>query len=323
MGGGPGPGGLIDGGKSTDDRPSLGDGRYGVGVRRRTFELLEAARPGDRWSRRVDVFILALIAINVLALILETVPPIEAQIGGWLRVIEYVSVALFSVEYVLRVWSSREAPGITNPITGRIRFASRPLMLIDLLAIVPAYVPFLGVDLRFARALRLMRVFRIMRVARYSAAMQALGRVFLHRRHELILTGSALGLVLVISSSALYFTERGVQPDSFGSIPETMWWAVATLTTVGYGDVYPMTNFGRLLGGIVALLGVCVVAIPTAIIGAGFMDELRSSRSHDGACPTCGRGWDEGAAGLDARPGPRASRVSDGSGSGERFDVPG
>jgi len=299
-------------------RAGMGQVRHGVGARRRTFELLEAALPGDRWSYRVDVFILALIALNVLALIIATVPAIEAQIGGWLRGIEYISIALFSVEYLLRVWSSREAPGITNPVTGRIRFASRPLMLIDLLAILPAYIPFVGVDLRFARALRLMRVFRILRVARYSAALQALGRVFLHRRHELILTGSALGLVLVISSSALYFTERGMQPDAFGSIPETMWWAVATLTTVGYGDVYPMTSFGRLLGGMVALLGVCVVAIPTAIIGAGFMDELRYSRSDDRACPTCGRVWEDGAAGLDDPVDPRAPMVSDDSAGGER-----
>jgi voltage-gated potassium channel len=162
------------------------------------------------------------------------------------------------------------------------------MMAVDLLAILPAYLPFLGMDLRFVRAFRLMRIFRILKVARYSSAIQVLARVFATRRADLTLTGAAIGIVLLISSSILFFVEQSAEPATFDSIPEAMWWAVVTLTTVGYGDLYPVTGLGRLLGGVVALVGICVIAIPTGIIGAGFAEELRW-RSGDGSCPSCGR----------------------------------
>lgn len=258
-------------------------------ARHRIFRLLEVAGAEDRASRFVDVAILSLIALNTAALVLETVPSVAATWDPFFRRFEWMSVAVFTVEYLLRIWAAPEAPGYESPVGGRVRFGARPLMLIDLLAILPAYLPFLGIDLRFARALRLMRVFRILKVARYSRAIQALGRAFSRSKEELVMTGVAVLIVLVIASSALYFAEREAQPDAFVSIPETMWWGIATLTTVGYGDVYPVTNLGRLLGGIVALVGVCVIAIPTAIIGAGFLEELGSRGRGEGVCPTCGR----------------------------------
>lgn len=236
----------------------------------------------------MDIFILSLIGLNILALILETVPSIAAAGGSAFRWFELISVGVFTIEYLLRLWSSVEAPGYGAPVGGRLRYASRPMMVVDLLAVLPAYLPVLGLDFRFVRALRLMRVFRILKVARYSNALQLLGRVFMNRRADLTLTGVAIGIVLIIAASALYFVERQAQPGSFESIPEAMWWAIVTLTTVGYGDVYPVTGLGRLLGAIVALVGVCVIAIPTAIIGAGFVEELRN-RGESGVCPTCGR----------------------------------
>jgi voltage-gated potassium channel len=232
----------------------------------------------------VDIFILTLIGLNTLALVLETVPSIAAAVPRFFDGFEIFSIGVFTIEYILRIWSSAEEP----KFRGRLRYASAPMMIVDLLAILPAYLPFLGMDLRFVRTLRLMRVFRILKVARYSDALQLLGRVFMNRRTDLTLTAVAIGLVLVMVSSALFFAERDAQPGSFATIPDAMWWAVTTLTTVGYGDAVPITALGRILGGIVALVGICVIAIPTGIIGAGFAEELRR-RDESGVCPTCGR----------------------------------
>ena len=289
------------------ERPANRGSAAGPTLRRRAFELLDVPDPSDRASRAVDIFILSLIGLNILALILETVPSIAEAGGSAFRWFELVSVGVFTIEYLLRLWSSVEAPGYGAPVGGRLRYASRAMMVVDLLAVLPAYLPFLGLDFRFVRAFRLMRVFRVLKVARYSNALQLLGRVFMNRRADLTLTGVAVGIVLIIASSALYFVERQAQPDSFESIPEAMWWAMITLTTVGYGDVYPVTGLGRLLGAIVALVGVCVIAIPTAIIGAGFVEELRN-RGESGVCPTCGRSTPPaGPAGATAM-GPPAER---------------
>jgi voltage-gated potassium channel len=257
-------------------------------LRRRVFELLDVPDASDRASRAVDIFILSLIALNTIALIVETLPGVPASFGTFFRWFEGVSVGVFTVEYLARLWASVEDPRVHTPVVGRLRYAARPMMIVDLLAILPAFLPFLGLDLRFVRAFRLMRVFRVLKVARYSSALQLLGRVFVNRRADLMLTAGAILIVLVIASSALYFAEREAQPASFESIPEAMWWAVVTLTTVGYGDIVPVTALGRLLGGVVALVGVCVIAIPTGIIGAGFAEELRA-RGAEGVCPTCGR----------------------------------
>jgi len=275
-----GPGGIA---------PGLADeGLRKKTLRRRVFELLDIPGSSDRASRAVDIFILTLIGLNTLALVLESVPSFAVWGPGLFHWFERFSIGVFTLEYFLRLWSSVEAPGFEARVGGRIRYASAPMMIVDLMAILPAYLPALGLDLRFFRTLRLMRIFRILKVARYSDALQLLGRVFVNRRTDLMLTGVAIGIVLVMASSALYFAERDAQPTSFSSIPDAMWWAVVTLTTVGYGDVVPVTGLGRLLGGMVALVGVCVIAIPTGIIGAGFAEELRR-RNQAGVCPACGR----------------------------------
>lgn len=267
--------------------------------RRRVAEIVEPARQGDRQSYGFDVFIIGLIAVNVLAMVLESVAALRELAAPAFHWIELVSVAAFTVEYLLRLWSAPELPGYERPVAGRARYAITPLLLVDLLAILPFYLPLVGVDLRFLRALRLMRIFRVVKLARYFRAMQALQTAVVSRRAELTISLALLLLVLVIASSLLYYAEHGAQPEAFSSIPAAMWWGIATLTTVGYGDVYPVTGVGRFLGAIVAMLGIAMLALPTGILGSAFLEQLEERRAaaveDDTAagaparCPHCGK----------------------------------
>ncbi len=269
-------------------------------LRRRTWEIVEVARPGDRASRLFDIGIRVLIALNVLAVIVETVPDVNAVAGPWLLAFDVASVVVFSVEYALRVWSSVEDDRYAAPVRGRLRFARTPLALVDLLAVLPFWLPILGLDLRVLRAVRLFRLFRILKIARYSKGLRTFGRVFHRKKEDLVLTLALVAFLLVMASSLLYYVENAAQPEVFSSIPAAMWWGVVTLTTVGYGDVYPVTLAGRIMGGFFALSALLLVALPTAILGAAFVDELESGRrgaDADGEagpavpparCPHCG-----------------------------------
>ena len=258
-------------------------------IRRRAYEILEVARTGDRLSRAFDISIMTLIVLNVIALIIETIPAVRESAGRWFYGFEVFSVIVFSVEYVLRVWCAASAPEFRKTISGRLRFMRTPLAVIDLLAILPFYLPFLGIDLRFIRSVRLFRILRLLKLGRYISSLRLIWRVIRGKRAELVMTATVGLLLLVLSSSLMYFIEHEQQPEQFTSIPATMWWAVATLTTVGYGDVYPMTPLGRFLGALTAVVGIGMFALPTAIIGSGFVEELQKRRKRRKTCPHCGK----------------------------------
>lgn len=257
-------------------------------IQRRTYEILEAASPDDITSRAFDIFIITLIILNILAIILESVTSISTGYSVFFRNIEIFSVAVFTIEYVLRVWTCVANERFKHPITGRLHFMSTPLALIDLFAVLPFYLPMLlRVDLRFLRALRLFRLFRIFKLGRYSESFQILGNVIREKKEEIILTLFMGLLVLIISSCLIYFVENPVQSEVFSSIPHSLWWSVITLTTVGYGDVYPITPLGKILGTIVAFVGIAMFALPSGIIASGFVEEMRKRRSQK-VCPHCG-----------------------------------
>ena len=170
---------------------------------------------------------------------------------------------------------------------GRIRFSLTPLALVDLFAFLPFYIPFLiPVDLRFIRILRLFRLIRVFKLGRYSEAMKIFDRVIKRTWEELMLALSILFIVLVIFSSLMYYAEYLVQPDKFGSIPQSMWWAIVTLATVGYGDAYPVTVLGKIIGGMAVITGIAIFALPTAILSAGFIEEIQERKVV--VCPVCG-----------------------------------
>lgn len=256
--------------------------------KKRVHEILAVARAGDRVSFAFDIFLMTLIGLNVTAVILESVEDIAAQTGGFFQHFELFSVAIFTTEYLLRVWCCTVNPKYARPLEGRLRFMVSPMALVDLLAILPFYLPLLTVDLRFVRSIRLLRVFRLIKMARYSKALQTFGRVFRMKKAELVTTFSFVCLALLFASSLIYFAEREAQPDAFSDIPAAMWWAVVTLTTVGYGDVYPVTMIGKGIASLIAILGIGMIALPTGVLGAAFMEELQNSRSGKTVCPHCG-----------------------------------
>ncbi len=264
-----------------------------MGLKKRTYEILDIASPGDILSRIFDIFIVALIFINVVAVVLETIQSLSNQFSNVFKILEIFSVIIFTIEYILRIWSSTENPKYRNPITGRFRFTLTPLALVDLFAILPFYLPLLiPFDLRFLRAVRLIRLFRLFKIGRYSESMKLFGRVLKSKKEELFIAIFAVFILLVISSSLLFYVETEAQPEAFSSIPAAMWWGVSTLTTVGYGDVYPITPFGKFLGAIISLLGIGLFAMPTGILSAGFIEQIRARKTEEKICPKCGERLD-------------------------------
>ncbi|MDD9953458.1 MAG: ion transporter [Candidatus Woesearchaeota archaeon] len=259
-------------------------------TKKRTFEILERSRFGDVTSRAVDAFILSLIILNILALILETMEALS-HYATFFHYFELFSIIVFSIEYILRIWSCVSVKKYERPILGRLRFAVTPLAIIDLLAVVPAYLPYLlGNEWMALRAIRLFRLLRLLKLGGYTSSLSVMERVFKTKKEEILMSISIMLVLILTVSSLMYFVENTAQPEVFSSIPATMWWAVATVTTVGYGDVYPITPVGRLLGGIVAILGIGMFALPTAVLGAAFTQEAEMrKRKKAGGCPHCGK----------------------------------
>lgn len=258
-------------------------------LRQRVWEILDVAKPGDLYSRVFNVFILILIFLNVLAVIIGTVKPIQERYELAFHWFEVFSITVFSIEYIVRVWSCVSRKEYSNPVVGRLRFMAKPMSIIDLFAVLPFYMAFVPFDLRFIRALRLFRLFRIAKLGRYSSSVRLFGRVFRNKKEELIITIMVMLLLVVLASSSMYYAENEAQPDKFPDIPATMWWSVVTLTTVGYGDIYPITPLGKFLGMIIAILGIGMFALPTGILGASFVEEIQKQKSKRAVCPHCGK----------------------------------
>ncbi len=261
--------------------------------RARVHAVLDVATPGDRASHLFQVGLLALIAINVVTAVLTTDAAIYALAPAVFDGIEDVSLVVFTAEYLARLWACTAAPRYGHPLLGRLRYSLRPLNVIDLLTILPFWLGLSHIDTRTLRVLRLLRVLRSMRWLGQSDAMRALGAALHRRRGELLTVAFGLFVALLMLSTLVYLAERDEPRTLFTSIPATMWWGIATLTTVGYGDIVPMTTWGRVLAGCTALLGIGMLALPTSILGASFLDELQERRKKKQAagecCPTCGQ----------------------------------
>lgn len=255
-------------------------------ARKRLYYALEHYDRDDPASVIISSLVVGVIAINLVAIILESIPAYAAAYGGTFFVIELASCIFFLAEYLLRIWVCVEAPpergaapGHQTPLVARLKHVAKPMSIIDLIAFLPSILQVLmpGLDLRFLRILRLFRVFKLIR---YFASLDILLNVLYDERKNLTGTFLIMLIVLTLAASALYVVERDVQPEAFGSIPQAMWWAMAALTTVGYGDAIPMTTLGKMLGSVVTILGIGMVALPSGILAASFSDQLRSSRKH-------------------------------------------
>jgi voltage-gated potassium channel len=249
-------------------------------LRKNIIRLLETAQENDRQSRFVDLCLIALISASVIAVILESMPQLELRFGEEFSLFEVCTVAVFTVEYLLRLWAtvdSEENLGMT-PLQARIRYVTSFHAIIDLLAILPFYLLTFGVfgsvDMRFLRAVRLLRVLKL---TRYSAALNMLITTFRENGKALGAAFLILVTTMLMAASGMYYFERQVQPEDFGSIPAAMWWAFATLTTVGYGDVTPITAGGKTFGALITVVGIGMVALPTSILATGYSQQLKLS----------------------------------------------
>jgi voltage-gated potassium channel len=255
-------------------------------MKQRVYGLLESGI--SRAAQHVRVSLLTLILANVAAVVLESVPDLALEYSWLWLSFERLSIAVFSLEYVARVWTCTQNPRYAHPFWGRLRYVISPLPLIDVLAILPGYLPLLfTVDLRILRLLRLFRLLRILKLSRYTQAMDHIGHAVRSKREELSIVLVACGIALLLSSTALYWIEHDEQPEVFSSIPQALWWGVSTLTTVGYGDIYPITPLGKLFAAIFAIAGVGLFTLPAAIMASAFVAGL-PAHQRSKKCPHCG-----------------------------------
>lgn len=261
-------------------------------IKKRIFEIIEAAKENDTASKIFDLFIIILIIINVILVIADTfaLPESVKKIFGY---IEIFSVIIFTLEYFLRLWTANFLYPSLKPFRARIKYVFSFMALIDLFAILPFYVPFLlPIDLRVLRMLRIIRLLRVFKINRYTGALISIGIVFKKKKSQLFSSIFVVVLLMIISSVLMFNIEHEAQPEAFKNAFSALWWAVATLTTVGYGDVYPVTALGKILSAIIALLGIGLVAVPTGIISAGFMENIEKDENENDEiiyCPHCGK----------------------------------
>lgn len=261
-------------------------------LKNRVFKIIEADEGSDIASKIFDIFIITLIIINVASVIIDTFS-VPKYITTILDYIEIISVIIFSLEYILRLWTANLLYPELGFIKSRLKYAFSFMAIIDLLAILPFYIPYIiPIDLRVLRALRIVRLLRMFKINRYTSALKSIATVFKNKSSELLSSMLVLIILMIISSVLMFNIESAAQPEAFDNAFSAFWWAIATLTTVGYGDIYPITIAGRVLSSIIALLGVALVAVPTGIISAGFMELIDNNKDNDDKkeyCPYCGK----------------------------------
>tara|TARA_B100000029_G_C17494723_1_gene930396 strand:+ start:154 stop:1059 length:906 start_codon:yes stop_codon:yes gene_type:complete len=249
-------------------------------IRRRLWQILEQGNENDKASIYTDIFLITLIILNIVAVVMETVDSIYLGYEYYFLIFERVSTFIFLVEYILRVWVSVEAIKKKNSVSKfmiRIKYMSTWPAIIDLLAVLSGLLPMIfEIDLRILRALRMLR---LLKFSRYFKVMNLLLGVLKEERQSFFAAMFLLTIAMLISSTGIYIFEKDAQPDKFGSIPEAMWWAVATLTTVGYGDVTPVTAMGKIFGALITIIGIGTVALPSGILASGFSDQLKRRKN--------------------------------------------
>jgi len=235
--------------------------------------------------------ILILILLNVVTMIIE--PSINNNsIKQSINLFESMSLIVFIIEYILRFIAAGNYYKNINPWKSRLKYVITPMAIIDLLAILPFMLPFVfRVDLRAIRIVRLFRVFRILKFGRFSKDMIKIIQVLKNKSNELISSVFVVFTLMLMASTTMYYIESEAQPEVFRSVFDSMWWATATLTTVGYGDIIPITVAGKFLAALIAILGIGIVAIPAGIIASGFMELLNHTKC---TCPKCGEIFEGG-----------------------------
>ena len=249
-------------------------------IRKRLWQILEKGNEKDKISVYTDIFLITLIILNIIAVILETVDSIYSAYSFYFIIFERSSTFIFLVEYILRVWVSIEDINKKDKISNfiiRVKYIGSWPAIIDLLAVLSGLLPMIfEIDLRILRALRMLR---LLKFSRYFKVMNLLLGVLKEERQSFLAAMFLLTIAMLIASTGIYIFEKDAQPNKFGSIPEAMWWAVATLTTVGYGDVTPITAMGKIFGALITIIGIGTVALPSGILASGFSDQLKRRKN--------------------------------------------
>ncbi|HBM99272.1 MAG TPA: Ion transporter [Ruminococcus sp.] len=271
-------------------------------MKKRTHEILEVSHPNNKASRAVDIGLICLIMINVALIIADTfdLPPLAVKIGG---IVETISVVIFTIEYILRLWVADLSYPKLPPFRARLKYMRSFAAVIDLVSLLPSFISAMSANFMVLRMLRVLRLLRALKLNRYTHALHDIGEVFRKKASQLISSMLVVSFLMVISSVLMYDAEHEAQPEVFDNALSGLWWAIATLTTVGYGDIYPVTAIGRVMSAIIALLGIGLVAVPTGIITAGFSEHIsqkqieteKSAKADDEEkkyCPYCGHKLD-------------------------------
>lgn len=246
-----------------------------LGLRKKTYQLLEGDIYKSKRTRLINTLLIILIIVNVITVILESDHGLRAQYAFYFMLIDLFSVTVFSIEYILRVWCCVERKHHKQPSSFkmRLKYMVSPIPLIDLLAIAPFFISFfIIIDLRY---LRLLRVLRLLKITHYFKGFDLFITVLLKESKNIAATIFSMLLLMVIAASLMYTIENQAQPEVFSNILHSLWWTVVTMTTVGYGDITPITVMGKIVATFVMFIGVALVALPTAILAASFSEELR------------------------------------------------
>jgi voltage-gated potassium channel len=253
------------------------------------YNLLENKFPTTWPPKLVTGILMSFILISVLLIMLETNEELYVPNQILLNQIEFITTIVFTIEYILRLWMcpASEKSEFQSSILGRLRYFISPIALIDLFSILPLYLPMIfNIDPQYIWMINLFRIFRIFKVGHFSPALETLWNVFKQRRQELIVAMFLGGVILIFTSTIMFYAENSLQPDKFSSIPATLWWGIATLATVGYGDMYPLSTLGRLVSVLTAFIGVGIFTLPAVFLGSAFIDTLKYRRQTR-FCPFC------------------------------------
>lgn len=252
--------------------------QFWLSLRRFVYDYLHDSKNESRLSLAINMALIVLILSNVFAVILETVNSIYFPYQYWFNLFENISIGIFTIEYLLRFWCVVEEKPEQSAWKTRWQWITSGSAIIDLLAILPAYINFfVQLDLRTLRTLRLLR---LLKLTRYFTSLQILLRVLEREKGSFQAVLFILSILIVMAAAGVYIVENQAQPQVYSSIPASMWWAVVTLTTVGYGDVTPITPLGKFLGAIITILGLGLAALPAGILATGIANELEA-RKHE------------------------------------------
>lgn len=254
-------------------------------LQKKVHQFLDPDHRDTPVEKAVHGLLIALILLNVIVVSLETVQPVYEEYHQWFLAFDIFTIIVFTAEYLLRLWSCTVNEKYSHPVFGRLRYMISFAALIDLLAIIPFYLPLIiGVDLR---SIRVLSLFRFLKMGRYFKAARVISTVLKDKRNELVLSLMLMIGLIIVSSTIMYYLERDGQPDTFSSIPATLWWGVTTLTTLGYGDVYPISPEGKIVTGLSLIFSIAMFAIPAGILASGFSEAFHKRKAHT-HCPHCG-----------------------------------